>query len=297
MTLVTDLRKIFFALSFDEKRQIEGLSLFIRIIKEYYKQHKRLFLWRDNSDVYQVYVSEVMLQQTQTHRIAEKYTAFLEQLPSFEVLAKAPLVQVLAAWQGLGYNRRAKFLREAAQIIVEEYGGVLPSDPKLLEQLPGIGPATAASVAAFAYNIPTVFIETNIRTVFLHFFFTDMHDVHDKELFPLIDQTLDGQDARQWYYALMDYGVMLKKQLINPSRKSRHHVKQSKFQGSNRQIRGCVIKLLTLNHTMDYDLLISEVLLHPAIHAKSERITGVIEELISEKMLQLNGDMISISEE
>ena len=147
------------------------ISHFISTINEYYAQHKRHFAWRDNPDPYQVFVSEVMLQQTQTQRVIEKFAEFIERFPSFQVLADAPLVAVLATWQGLGYNRRGRFLHQAAQKIVTDHGGILPDNTVLLEELPGIGPATAASLAAFAYNRPTVFIETNIRAVYIHFFF------------------------------------------------------------------------------------------------------------------------------
>ena len=82
--------------------------------------------------------------------------------------------------------------------------------------LPGIGPYTAAAILTFAFNVPTVFIETNIRAVFIHTFFGDRTDVSDKEILPLIEQMLDRKDPRKWYWALMDYGVMLKKEFANP---------------------------------------------------------------------------------
>ena len=264
---------------------------FITTIKDYYAKHKRHFDWRDNDDPYHVFISEVMLQQTQTHRVIEKFAEFTTRFPTFNALAQAPLVAVLATWQGLGYNRRGKFLHQAAQIIIEKHGGVLPDNTAVLEELPGIGPATAASLAAFAYNRPTVFIETNIRAVFIHFFFNDRTDVHDKELFPLIEATLDRESPRQWYYALMDYGVMLKKKIINPSRRSKHHTQQSKFEGSDRQIRGAVVRLLTTTHThIEQDLLVDEICLHPGISAPPDRIHRIIEGLLQEKMVSRDKD-------
>ena len=214
-------------------------------VNTYYKEHKRSFAWRDCGNPYYVFVSEVMLQQTQTHRVAPKFDFFISLFPDVHALAAAPLSAVLSAWQGLGYNRRARFLHKAAQEIVAAYSGIIPRDPALLVLLPGIGAATAASISAFAYNEPTVFIETNIRAVFLHFFFPAEEKVDDKVLLPLVRASLQGQDPRQWYYALMDYGVMLKKTVPNPSRKSKHHTKQSAFKGSTREVRGAIIRVLS----------------------------------------------------
>lgn len=232
------------------------LHVFVHTIQRYYQANKRLFAWRDCENPYYVLVSEIMLQQTQTHRVAPKFETFIELFPDLPSLAAAPLGSVLAAWQGLGYNRRARFLHAAAQEMVASYGGRVPDDPAVLVQLPGIGRATAASIAAFAYNKPTVFIETNVRAVFLHFFFPGKEKVDDKELLPLVQASLEGQDPRQWYYALMDYGVMLKKTTPNPSRQSKHHVKQSTFKGSTREVRGSIVRMLTrLSHTASEDFL------------------------------------------
>jgi A/G-specific adenine glycosylase len=186
-----------------------------------------------------------MLQQTQTYRVAPKFEIFIQNFPTFQALAQAPLQDVLAAWQGLGYNRRALALHVIAQRVVVEHGGVLPNDPEILVTFKGIGPATASSICAFAFNRPTVFIETNIRSVFIHSFFKGHDKVEDKELLPLIQVTLDHENSREWYYALMDYGVYLKKEKGNPSRKSKHHTKQSKFEGSDRQVRGAIVRAVT----------------------------------------------------
>jgi A/G-specific adenine glycosylase len=206
--------------------------------------------WRDCDDPYKVLVSEIMLQQTQVPRVLIKYPEFISQFPTFESLANASLKEVIATWQGMGYNRRAKYLKLIAEQIISEYGGKLPDNPIILDSLPGIGPGTAGSLAVFAYNKPAVFIETNIRRVFIHFFFQDQEDIDDKQIYPLVEQSLSGQDPRQWYYALMDYGVHLKKLHKNPSRRSVHHAKQSKFQGSDRQIRGEILRLLLQNPSL-----------------------------------------------
>jgi A/G-specific adenine glycosylase len=186
-----------------------------------------------------------MLQQTQTRRVIPKYKTFISAFPDFASLAKAPLRRILTVWQGLGYNRRALHLKKLARIVVKDFNGKLPAEPRILETLPGIGKATAASIAAFAFNKPTIFIETNIRTVFIHVFFDGQDVVDDGEILPLIERTLDRKNPRRWYNALMDYGVMLKEKNENPARRSAHYKRQSAFAGSDRQIRGRILKVIT----------------------------------------------------
>ena len=170
-----------------------------------------------------------------------KYPQFLKLFPTAKVLAKAPVSKVLKTWQGLGYNRRALNLKKAAEAVIKEFGGRFPHTSEKLESLPGIGQSTRGAIMAFAFDLPTVFIETNIRAIYLHHFFKDRTDVHDKEILPLIEKTLDTQNPRDWYYALMDYGVYLKQTLPNPSRRSKHHTKQSAFKGSNREVRSLIL--------------------------------------------------------
>lgn len=166
----------------------------------------------------------MMLQQTQVDRVVPKYQAFIKKYPTQKALARAPLKDVLTLWSGLGYNRRAKYLWEAAR------GGTK-----------GVGPYTKAAVAVFAHNKPEVLIETNIRTVYLHHLFPNRHSVPDTKLLPYI-VVPKGVEPRVWYAALMDYGAHLKKSVPNPSRRSKHHTKQKKFAGSDRQIRGAILR-------------------------------------------------------
>ncbi len=216
---------------------------FKKIIWAYYKENKRNFPWRNTRDPYKILVSEVMLQQTQATRVVPRYESFLEKFPTVQALAKAKLRDVLIEWQGLGYNRRAIFLKQCAEKVVTDFKGKFPKDFTMLCSLPGIGPATAGDVMAFAWNLPVVVIETNIRSVFIHFFFENKKKVHDKEIVPLIEKTLDKENPREWYSALLDYGAYLK-MTSNPSRKSMHHVKQSKFAGSYRQKRANVLRII-----------------------------------------------------
>lgn len=215
-----------------------------KLVYSYFEGHYRDLPWRKGGDPYQVLVSEVMLQQTQVDRVIPKFTAFVQQFPDPQTLAEAPASDLLAAWQGLGYNRRALNLQRAARMIVDEWDSSIPDDPVLLQQLPGIGPYTAGAIASFAFNRPQIFLETNIRAVLLHFFFADQEGITDKQLLPVAEAVLDQANPRNWYNALMDYGSDLKRRFPNPSRRSRHHTVQSRFEGSDRQIRGAVLRLL-----------------------------------------------------
>lgn len=224
-------------------------------IYDFYKQNRRSFCWREKITPYRVVVSEIMLQQTQTSRVIFKFEQWIQKFPNFESLAKASTQQVLSAWQGLGYNRRGLALHECAKRVVSEFGGQVPQDPELLQMFKGIGPNTAGSIYAFAFNKSVTFIETNIRTIFLHEFFKDQKEIHDKQLLPLIEQTVDQDNAREWYYALMDYGVYLKKELKLSNAASKHYAKQSKFEGSKRQMRGAVVRILSRVYQLSYDEL------------------------------------------
>ena len=198
--------------------------------------------WRHTTEPYLITVSEIMLQQTQVPRVAEIFPRFIERFPTAKALAEASDADVLSAWQGMGYNRRALYLKKLCRTVTEELGGVFPATPADLEKLPGIGKATSCSISAFAYNVPVVFIETNIRRVFIHFFFRGREAVDDSEIFPLVEVMLPAKRSREWYLALMDLGTEMKRSVGNPNRKSRQYVKQSKFEGSRRQVRGAVLK-------------------------------------------------------
>ncbi len=260
--------------------QTEQITPFKEFIWNFYEQNRRDFAWRHVDNSYFVLVSEIMLQQTQTQRVITKYEEFIAAFPDIQSLAAASLRDVLLVWQGLGYYRRARFLHQLAQIVVKEHGGVLPEDPKVLQTLPGIGPNTAGSVCAFAFNKPVVFIETNIRTVFIDSFFRAQESVNDKELLPLIASTVDHDNPREWYYALMDYGVFLKARKINPSRKSAHYAKQSKFEGSDRQIRAKIVKFITEHESVSQDQVLKFV------DEDTSRVEKIIDKLVVEDFIK-----------
>ena len=264
----------------------ETIRKFQELVLGFYHEHGRPMAWRETTDPYCILVSEIMLQQTQVERVAVKYPAFIAEFPDFSALASAPLPDVLSAWQGMGYNRRAIALRNSAQKVVAEYGGKLPEDPEILATFPGIGKATSSSIAAFAFNAPVTFIETNIRRVFLHFFFGDREDVSDREIHPLVEQTLYRDNPRVWYWALMDLGTALKKTGSNPNLRSRHYTRQSKFEGSDRQIRGAILREVLGQPGIDRDMLLQKT------SANQNRAEKILNRLLKEGFIRAEGERV-----
>ncbi len=261
---------------------------FRRFIYDFYKKYGRDLPWRRTYDPYCILVSEIMLQQTQVARVNEKYTSFINRFPDFQSLSRANLEDVLAEWQGLGYNRRALSLKKTAERVCEEHGGVLPSDEKELVALPGIGAATASSIGAFAFNKPSVFIETNIRRVFIHCFFSDREGVHDREILPLVECMLDPVNPREWYWALMDYGSYLGRTMPNPNKRSRHYTKQGGFEGSDRQIRGRIIRTLVCEGPVEKERLIG------MLGGDDQKVRSLIDRLEKEGFLSDDGRKVSL---
>ncbi|MFP3043064.1 A/G-specific adenine glycosylase [Treponema primitia] len=222
---------------------------FRNIIYTNFKKAGRVFPWRQDTDPWGVLVSEFMLQQTQTDRVIPYWERWMKLWPKPGDLAKASLEEVLREWSGLGYNRRARYLKECAACITAEYRGKVPDTPEGLLPLPGIGAYTAGAISCFAYNYPAVFIETNIRATVIHFYFQERlkaldNKISDAEIFPILESVLDKRNPRKWYWALMDYGAALKKITPNPNRRSAHYTRQSPFEGSFRQVRGRLIRTL-----------------------------------------------------
>ena len=218
-------------------------KVFQKLVWEFYKKNKRSFPWRETNDPYAIFISEVMLQQTQAPRVVAKFVAFMKKFPTVQKLAQAKDAEVIREWQGLGYNRRALNLVRAAREIVARHNGAVPRDTEALVALPGIGPYTAAAIRSFAFNSDAVVIETNIRSVYIHYFFAGrLTKVIDAELLPIIERTFPNGYAREWYSALMDLGASLKKEGKGSPSKTKIYTKQSTFKGSNRALRGMILR-------------------------------------------------------
>lgn len=261
---------------------------FRRIVRTHYRKNGRHALpWRRTRDPYRILVSEIMLQQTRVDRVVSYYKSFLKRFPTVQTLADAPLGDVLGFWQGLGYNRRAKYLHEAAKIIVSKHAGRVPAAYRELIELPGVGEYTAKAIRVFACNEPELMIETNIRAVFLHHFFPGKRrNISDRALVPYMVQALDSRKPREWYWALMDYGSHVKSLHPNPSRRSAHHTKQTVFRGSNREVRGAIVRALVLGGK-------SEKSLHSLPFA-GERIRIQIKKLHAEGLIRKERSTFSL---
>ena len=270
---------------------IKAERQFIQLVWDYYTVHGRHSLpWRTTQNPYRILVSEIMLQQTQVERVIPKYQAFLKQWSTVEKLAAAKLGEVLIVWQGLGYNRRAKMLHACARLVVHGYNGQWPKTYKELLDLPGVGPYTAAAMMAFAYNSLIPLIETNVRTVYIHHFYQDGVRVSDQELLPLIERTMDTANPRVWYAALMDYGSHLKSTVGNKSKASSSYIKQAPFKGSDRQIRGAIVRRLSQSPGSVTRAVLEADLVPP----DSLRITAQLDKLLAEGLVVAVGRKYSL---
>lgn len=265
-----------------------AVANFRRTVWDYYRANRRAMHWRSEPTPYYVLVSEVMLQQTQVPRVQLKFASFIRRFPDVQSLAVAPLADVLQAWNGLGYNRRAKFLWQAARTVVDELNGEIPCSQEQLVRLPGIGANTAGAILAYAYNEPVVFIETNIRTVFIHHFFADHSGaIDDAMLREAAALVLPPENPREWYWALMDYGTHLKATVGSQLRRVKHYRPQNKFGGSRRQVRGQVIRELLDGKKLTRQELASRI--------PDERLPQVIDALVTEGMLTPDGNLLQLT--
>jgi A/G-specific adenine glycosylase len=260
---------------------------FKELVWEKGRELYRSMPWRENTDPYWVLVSELMLQQTQVDRVIPKFHEFMAAFSTVKDLAQAPLGDVLKVWSGLGYNRRAKFLHDAAKKIETDFKGKIPSAFEELVKLPGVGPNTAGAILAYSFNQPVVFIETNIRTVYFYHFFPDTALVSDKELKEVVAATIDSEHPRQWYWALMDYGAFLKKQGAGRIDKSSHYKKQAPLKGSLREMRGLILKILAAGDQKPEEL--------QALLPQDERYEKALAALIAENMVQVSSDRLHLS--
>ena len=228
-----------------------------------------------------------MLQQTQVVRVEGFFRVWKKSFPNWKKLHQAEFGNVLTHWQGLGYNRRAKYLHQIADIVTNQYKGKFPVDSAQILGLPGIGPYTAGAIGAFCFNRPEILIETNIRTVLIHHFLQDKKEVSEKEIENILQACLKPgtkahKNPREWYWALMDYGSFLKQSIGNLNKQSKAYNKQSRFEGSTRQLRSQILR-----YVLAHDGVTTAQVAKASIHRKKDEIKSVLESLNTEGMINV----------
>jgi A/G-specific adenine glycosylase len=291
--IVSDLLERVRACASTDGASPEAVACFREAVWEHAARAGRSMPWRETDDPYRIWLSEVMLQQTQIDRVRPRYETFVEAFPTIEALADAPFEEVLRLWKGLGYNRRALALSRTAHLVVERHGGSIPSDRDELLALPGIGEATAAGIRCFAFGEPDVYLETNVRAAVIFAFFPREERVHDRDVVAVVALSMEREDPRRWFYALMDLGAALKRTRANPSRRSAHHARQAPFEGSDRQIRGRALELLLEKGPLAYASLVRD--LAESLSADGARASAVVDALVREGLLARDGEDVRIS--
>ncbi len=276
-----------------------------RRLLEWYAKNMRVLPWRQTTEPYRILVSELMLQQTQVSRVLPKYEAFLDQFPTAESLAQAAPADVIVAWKGLGYNRRALHLHQTARQV--SGNGGFPRSPGQLQELPGIGPYTAAAIASFAYNHPVAVVDTNVRRVLQRLMgwpqpIEDLISMQAQQLLP--------EDSRRWNNAMMELGALVctddPKCTICPVQTHCRYEKlpkgeqeqftyavskQSPFKGSDRFFRGRILDLLRENKQMTLDEIESKI----TQHGKPKRnVTELVSLLEKDGLVQRTGERVSL---
>lgn len=291
---------------------MEKNQLLIRRIFRWYRKHGRDLPWRHTYDPYHILVSEVMLQQTQVERVVPKYTAWMHQFPTIESLASAKTGDVIRAWAGLGYNRRALFLQRTAQTIVREHKGIFPADLGLLKQLPGIGDYTARAVLSFAFDAPVAVLDTNHRKFYRRTFFHD-RSIPDKKLLVFADAFIKDWYGRtkkkskpnhvyRWNQAIMDFMSAVSSATIHDptltwyretfpisTKKVQKKIKTIPFRDTDRFIRGRIVALLRIHGSLALRRAQKEF-----GHSTGERFQRIIVQLEKEGLVVRQKKMISL---
>ena len=252
----------------------EEISTFQQKVFQFYQENKRNLPWRKTTDPYNILVSEFMLQQTQVNRVIEYFTKWMRRWPTVQKLASEEYKNLLQAWMGLGYNRRAMYLHNTAKKIVNEFNGDVLTAIKNFKQLPGVGLYTSKAIQIFAANADISTVDTNIRRIFIDQFNLD-ESISDKQLFQLAQKCLPLGRSRDWHNALMDYGAI---HLTSRKTGIKPKTQQSRFQGSDRQIRGKVLRMLLQENYTKYQL-------QQKLKVESNRLEEILRKMKKEKTI------------
>ena len=268
-----------------EDLSADSIGQFQEQILAWYDTFKRDLPWRGDPDPYHILVSEIMLQQTGVERVIPKYLAFLDRFPSLRSLADASLADVLRQWQGLGYNRRALNLQQAARTVVERFGGEIPRTLVDLESLPGIGKYTARAVASFAFGMQVPVVDTNVRRVLSSLI---GRALSDRETWDLAEKVLPEGRAADWNSALMDYGALVKKSVPRPVA-----IKSEPFTSTNRFWRGRIVDALRGHAVLSMRALLDVL---PEVNRDEERVRRLVVTLHDEGLVRYDivGDKVSL---
>lgn len=181
----------------------------VPLLLDWYDHHKRELPWRDSSDPYKVWVSEIMCQQTRVEAVKPYYYSWMDRFPTMEALANATEDEVVHAWQGLGYYSRARNLRLGAQDVVAHYNGRMPTTRKEVESIKGVGPYTAGAILSMAYQLPEVAVDGNVLRIYARLYNIDddiLSTTGKKRITTIVENTLPTDRPGDFNQALMDFG-------------------------------------------------------------------------------------------
>lgn len=262
-------------------------SKFHALIFTWWDSNRRDLPWRKTHDPYKILVSEIMLQQTQVARVILKYQEFISTYPHVLSLSQAPVSDIIRLWKGLGYNRRALYLKKTADIVSNLYGGVFPKDEQLLTKLPGLGRYTARAILVFAYKQQVGMVDTNIRQIITHFFFKDASQ-KEKVIQEFADALVPKGKSWQWHQALMDYGALELPKIRRPKVQKK---KTISFRDSNRFYRGRIIDALR-DHEWDAGELVKHISYR---YGKSDTmVENIVESLVKDGLITRLGKKINL---
>ena len=264
---------------------LEKIQEFQKKVFSFYQKNKRDLPWRKTTDPYKILLSELMLQQTQVNRVILFYEKWITRWTTIDALASATRSEVLQAWMGLGYNSRAINLHKTAQKIVTEFDRDVLEAMKQYEEIPGVGRYTSQAVQIFSTNADFVTVDTNIRRIFIKEFNLP-EKVSDKELWKLAEKCLPIGKSRDWHNALMDYGALhltSKKTGIKPK------TQQSRFEGSDRQLRARVLRILLQGDE-------SLTNMSRTLNVASSWLQRILEKLVSEEIISKKNNRYYLKE-
>lgn len=264
----------------------EQIQIIQKNILTRYKENKRPLPRRTTQNPYAIHISEVMSQQTQVERVIPYREKRMQNIPNYEALAKIPKLELLSYWSGLGFNSRALRLQECAKIITKKHQWELPQEKNKLLELPWIWPYTASAICAFARNQDEIVIDTNIRRVLIFLLQLD-ENISLKDLEKITEKILPKWQSRDWHNALMDYGAT---HLTAKKTKIKSLGKQSKFEGSDRQVRWRIIKQLVENNALSFTEIQQEF-----PQKSTPTLKKIISQMIEEKLVHQEQEIIKIN--